>query len=93
MQAVKPGSVVSYHLSCPAVTRGNQTTYPFRHSFYGIRASNSALDGTYLVFQPIRFTPILHRCKTSELLPHFFTLTSCEAVIFCGTVCPFIAVL
>ena len=42
---------------------------------------------SYLVLQPIRFTPPECHHPMRELLPHVFTLTSVEAVVFCGTCC------
>ncbi len=42
---------------------------------------------SYLVLQPIRFTPPKCHHPMRELLPRVFTLTSVEAVIFCGTCC------
>ena len=74
------------HFSRPAVARRLKRPTLRRRTSSPIGSQKEPMS-LYLVLQPIRFTPPECRHPTRELLPHVFTLTSCEAVIFCGTCC------
>ena len=73
------------HFSRPAVTR--RLKRPTQKTRTSSPFGPGGPASSYLVLQPIRFTPSGCRHPTRELLPHVFTLTSREAVIFCGTCC------
>ena len=73
------------HFSRPTVTR--RLKRPTQKTRTSSPFGPGGPASSYLVLQPIRFTPSGCRHPMRELLPHVFTLTSCEAVVFCGTCC------
>ena len=82
------------HFSSPTVTR--RLKQPTQKTRTSSPFSPCGPASSYLVLQPIRFTPPGCHHPVRELLPHVFTLTCREtfretslqqAVIFCGTCC------
>ena len=81
------------HFSRPTVTR--RLKRPTQKTRTSSPFGPGGPASSYLVLQPIRFTPSECRHPTRELLPHVFTPTSrrrstlrlYKAVVFCGTCC------
>ncbi len=89
MQACKPGSVESYHLSRPCVT--TRLERPTHHEVLILlsKQGRAAPSVTYLVFQPVRFTPpLVSPPMRWALTPPFHPyLAEARRYIFCGTIC------
>jgi len=75
LQAGKPDSVVGYHLSVPAVTRGTQAAYPVTCTAEA-ELGRAVLEGYYMWHFSMQGLPANDvTIKSRRLLPYVFTFT------------------